>query len=109
MAADSTELMWEPGFIGFIITTALYGTAFGQYLFYVRWFPQDSRELKLFITMAFCLDTIQEYSLIGMYWSIFISCRRSMSLECTTQLPWQVLLAVLTGVSLPYLAVININ
>lgn len=97
MAADSTELMWGPGFIGFIITTALYGTVFGQYLFYVRWFPQDSRKLKLFITMAFCLETIQQYSLIGLYWSIFISCRRSMSLECTAQLPWQTLLAVLVG------------
>ncbi|KAG2159220.1 uncharacterized protein EDB93DRAFT_272787 [Suillus bovinus] len=78
--------------------TALYGTAFGQYLFYLRSFPHDSRKLKLFITMAFCLETIHEYSLSGIYWSILISCRRSMSLECTSQLLWwQVLLAVLTA------------
>ncbi|KAG1752034.1 hypothetical protein EDB19DRAFT_2021809 [Suillus lakei] len=95
MAANSTELMWEPGFIGFVIATAFYGTAFGQYLFYVRWFPQDSRKLKLFIMMVFCFETIHQYSLIGIYWSILISCRRSTSLECTTRLPWQMLLGVL--------------
>lgn len=94
MVANSTELMWGPGFIGFIIATAFYGIAFGQYILYVRWFPQDSRKLKLFIMMTFCLETIHEYSLIAIYWSILISCRRSMSFECTAQLPWQMLLGV---------------
>ncbi|KAG2050795.1 hypothetical protein BDR06DRAFT_627556 [Suillus hirtellus] len=95
MVVNSTgsELMWGPGFIGFIIATVLYGTAFGQYLFYVRCFPQDSRKLKFFITMTFCLETIHEYLLIGIYWYILISCRHSTSFECTAQLPWQ--LAVL--------------
>ncbi|KAG2360687.1 hypothetical protein BDR07DRAFT_130213 [Suillus spraguei] len=91
MSTNPMALMWGPGFIGFIIATALYGIVFGQYLFYLRWFPQDSRKSRLFIAMVFCLETIQEYALIGLYWSIFISCRRSMSLECTAQLPWQML------------------
>ncbi|KAG1727785.1 uncharacterized protein EDB91DRAFT_1163257 [Suillus paluster] len=33
------------------------------------------------------IDTIHQYSLMGIYWSILVSCRRSTSLECTTQLP----------------------
>ncbi|KAG1807439.1 uncharacterized protein BJ212DRAFT_1386710 [Suillus subaureus] len=53
MAANSMELMWGPGFIGFIIATAFYGTVFGQYLFYVRWFPRDSRKLKLFVSPTY--------------------------------------------------------
>ncbi|KAG2339122.1 hypothetical protein BDR05DRAFT_635015 [Suillus weaverae] len=91
MVANSVELMWGPGAIGFMIATAFYGIAFGQYIFYLRSFPEDSKRLKLFIMMVFCLGTIHEYALIGMYWSILISCRRSTSLECTTKLPWQML------------------
>ncbi|KAG1763101.1 hypothetical protein EDD22DRAFT_846627 [Suillus occidentalis] len=34
-----------------------------------------------------CSETIQEYSLIGPYWSMLNSCRHSVSLECTAQLP----------------------
>lgn len=94
MVANSVELMWGPGFIGFMIATAFYGIAFGQYIFYLRSFPEDPKRLKLFIMMVFCLGTIHEYALIGMYWSILISCRRSTSLECTTKLPWQMVLGV---------------
>ncbi|KAG1807432.1 uncharacterized protein BJ212DRAFT_744211 [Suillus subaureus] len=91
MVVNSVELMWGPGVIGFMIATAFYGIAFGQYIFYLRSFPQDSKRLKFFIMMVFCLGTIHEYALIGMYWSILISCRRSTSLECMTKLPWQML------------------
>ncbi|KAG2347322.1 hypothetical protein BDR05DRAFT_651891 [Suillus weaverae] len=49
MAPNSTEVMWGPGFIGCIIATALYGISFGQYIFYLRSFPRDSKRLKLFI------------------------------------------------------------
>ncbi|KAG2131024.1 hypothetical protein DEU56DRAFT_814499 [Suillus clintonianus] len=94
MAANSTDIMWGPGVIGFVIATAFYGTAFGQYIFYLKYFSQDSKRLKLFIMMVFCLGTINEFALIGMYWSILISCRRSTSLVCTTELPWQMLLGV---------------
>ncbi|KAG0696177.1 hypothetical protein DFH29DRAFT_213901 [Suillus ampliporus] len=89
MATDSAELLWGPGFIGFMIATAFYGVAFGQCIYYMRYFPQDSRKLKLFIMMVFCLETIHQYTLIGMYWSILISCRRSTSLKCMNELPWQ--------------------
>lgn len=94
MVVNSVELMWGPGAIGCMIATAFYGVAFGQYIFYLRSFPQDSKRLKFFIMGVFCLGTIHEYALIGMYWSILISCRRSMSLECTTKLPWQMVLGV---------------
>ncbi|KAG2131017.1 hypothetical protein DEU56DRAFT_814451 [Suillus clintonianus] len=97
MSPNSTDPMWGPGLIGFIIATTFYGIAFGQYIFYVRWFPQDSRKLKLFIMMVFCFETIHQYAIVGMYWSILISCRRSTSLECAAQLPWQMLLVVLLG------------
>jgi len=91
---NSVQVMWGPGAIGFMIATAFYGAAFGQYIFYLRSFPQDSKRLKLFVFMVFCLGTIHEYALIGMYWSILISCRRSTSHECTTELPWQMVLGV---------------
>ncbi|KAG1855639.1 hypothetical protein DFJ58DRAFT_785807 [Suillus subalutaceus] len=94
MVVNSVELMWGPGVIGFMIATAFYGIAFGQYIFYLRSFPQDSKRLKLFIMTVFCLGTIHEYALIGMYWSILISCRRSTSFECMAKLPWQMVLGV---------------
>ncbi|KAG2121617.1 hypothetical protein DEU56DRAFT_834102 [Suillus clintonianus] len=99
MAANSTEVMWAPGFIGSIIATVFYGISFGQYIFYLRSFPQDSRKLKLFIMIVFLFETIHQYAMIGIYWSILISCRRSTSLECTTKLSWQTLLAVLMSYS----------
>ncbi|KAG1734594.1 hypothetical protein EDB19DRAFT_1726738 [Suillus lakei] len=99
MAANSTEVMWGPGFIGCIIATVFYGISFGQYMFYLRSFPQDSKKLKLFIMTVFLFETIHQYTLIGIYWSILISCRRSTSLECTTQLPWQMLLGVFMSYS----------
>ncbi|KIK36221.1 hypothetical protein CY34DRAFT_533087 [Suillus luteus UH-Slu-Lm8-n1] len=45
MAPNSTEVMWGPG----LIATVLYGISFGQYIFYLRSFPKDSKRLKLFI------------------------------------------------------------
>ncbi|KAG1743687.1 uncharacterized protein EDB91DRAFT_1125394 [Suillus paluster] len=48
--------------------------------------------------MTFCLVTINQYALVGMNWSILISCRRSTSLTCTTELPWQLLLGVFVSV-----------
>ncbi|KAG2043973.1 hypothetical protein BDR03DRAFT_342569 [Suillus americanus] len=109
MAPSSIEVMWGPGLIGehsgdspfktsqltlgqgYIIATALYGVSFGQFMFYLRSFPQDSKRLKLFIMTVFLFDTIHQYAVTGIYWSIFISCRRSTSLECTNELPWQML------------------
>ncbi|KAG2746083.1 hypothetical protein P692DRAFT_20808428 [Suillus brevipes Sb2] len=88
MAPNSTEVMWGPGLIGCIIATVLYGISFGQYMFYLRSFPQDSKRLKLFIMAVFLFETIHQYAMIGIYWSILISCRRSSSLECTMKLPW---------------------
>ncbi|KAG0708525.1 hypothetical protein DFH29DRAFT_890659 [Suillus ampliporus] len=44
--------------------------------------------------LVFLTDTIHELSLMATYWSILISCRRSTSLDCTTQLPWPMLLGV---------------
>ncbi|KAG1752028.1 hypothetical protein EDB19DRAFT_2021804 [Suillus lakei] len=87
MAANSAELMWGPGVIGCVIATVLYGIAFGQYIFYLRSFPQDSKRFKSFLMVVFCFGTIEQYALVGVYWSILISCRRNTSLECTTKLP----------------------
>lgn len=100
MAPSSIEVMWGPGLIGYIIATALYGVSFGQYMFYLRSFPQDSKRLKLFIMTVFLFDTIHQYAVTGIYWSIFISCRRSTSLECTNELPWQMLLGVFVSYSI---------
>ncbi|KAG1858138.1 hypothetical protein F4604DRAFT_1795147 [Suillus subluteus] len=52
MAPNSIEGMWGPGFIGYIIATALYGISFVHYMFYLRSFPQDPKRLKLFIMTA---------------------------------------------------------
>ncbi|KAG1858139.1 hypothetical protein F4604DRAFT_1906370 [Suillus subluteus] len=100
MAPNSIEGMWGPGFIGYIIATALYGISFGQYMFYLRSFPQDPKRLKLFIMTAFLFDTMHQYAMTGIYWSIFISCRRSTSLECTTKFPWQMLLGLFVSYSI---------
>jgi len=95
MASNSIEVtVWGPGFIGCIIATALYGISFGQYMFYLRNFPQDSNRLKLFIMAAFLSDTIHQYTMTSFYWHILISCRRSMSFECTTGFPWQMVVTV---------------
>ncbi|KAG1830206.1 hypothetical protein EV424DRAFT_320638 [Suillus variegatus] len=94
MAPNSIEVMWGPGLIGFIIATVLYGISFGQHMFYLRSFPQDSKRLKLFIMTVFLFETIHQFALTAVYWSILISCRRSTSLECTTKIPWQMLLAL---------------
>ncbi|KAG0692727.1 hypothetical protein DFH29DRAFT_967858 [Suillus ampliporus] len=94
MVANSAELLWGPGIIGLVIATVFYGAAFGQYIFYLRSFPQDPKKLKLFIMIVFCLGTIHQYTLTAVYWSILISCRRSTSIVCTTELPWQLLLGI---------------
>ncbi|KAJ8595731.1 hypothetical protein M405DRAFT_837648 [Rhizopogon salebrosus TDB-379] len=44
MSTNSTELSWGSGFID------SYGTAFGQFIFYMRYFPRDTRKFKLFLT-----------------------------------------------------------
>ncbi|KAG1767610.1 hypothetical protein EV702DRAFT_749972 [Suillus placidus] len=65
MVANSVELMWGPGFIGFMIATAFYGIAFGQYIFYLRSFPEDPKRLKLFIMMVlYVLLTMLECTLM---------------------------------------------
>ncbi|KAG2360538.1 hypothetical protein BDR07DRAFT_140220 [Suillus spraguei] len=86
MAPNSAEVTWGPGFIGYSIATALYGIFFGQYVFYLRSFPQDSKRLKLSVMTVFLFDTINQFSMMAVYWSILISCRRSMSLQCTTKI-----------------------
>ncbi|OAX38839.1 hypothetical protein K503DRAFT_770052 [Rhizopogon vinicolor AM-OR11-026] len=97
MVDYSTDLVWGPGLIGFTIATAFYGTAFGQFIFYMQSFPRDTKKFKLFIMMVFSFGTLHQYALIGMFWSILISCRRSTSLQCTDELPWQMLLAVVVS------------
>ncbi|KAG2113597.1 uncharacterized protein F5147DRAFT_681907 [Suillus discolor] len=99
MAPNSIEVMWGPGLIGFIIATVFYGISFGQYMFYLRYFPQDSKRLKLFIMTVFLFETINQFALMAVYWSILISCRRSTSLECTTEFPWQMLLGLFLSFS----------
>ncbi|KAG1782085.1 hypothetical protein EV702DRAFT_1069660 [Suillus placidus] len=99
MASNSTEVMWGPGLIGCIIATVLYGISFGQYIFYLRSFPRDSKRLKLFIMTVFLFETIHQCALLGIYWSILGLCRRSTSFECTTKLPWQMPLGVFMSYS----------
>ncbi|KAG1792797.1 uncharacterized protein HD556DRAFT_1536776 [Suillus plorans] len=99
MAPNSIQVMWGPGLIGFIIATVFYGISFGQYMFYLRSFPQDSKRLKLFIMTVFLFETINQFALMAIYWSILISCRRSTSLECTTKFPWQMLLGLFLSFS----------
>lgn len=99
MAPNSIEVMWGPGLIGFIIATVFYGISFGQYMFYLRSFPQDSKRLKLFIMTVFLFETIHQFAMMAIYWSILISCRRSTSLECMTKFPWQMLLGLFMSYS----------
>lgn len=99
MAPSSIEVMWGPGLIGFFIATVFYGISFGQYMFYLRSFPQDSKRLKLFIMTVFLFETIHQFAMMGIYWSILISCRRSASLECTTKFPWQMILGLFMSYS----------
>lgn len=102
MAPNSIEVMWGPGFIGYTIATMLYGISFGQYAFYMRSFPQDSKRLKSFVMTVFLFDTINQFSMTAVYWFILISCRRSMSLQCTTKISLQIPLAVFTANSIAF-------
>ncbi|KAG1763095.1 hypothetical protein EDD22DRAFT_846622 [Suillus occidentalis] len=94
MVANSVQLMWGPGAIdqGCMIATAYefedsncegsMGSLSGS----ISSTSDPFRKIRE-DSNYFCLGTIHEYALIGMYWSILISCRRGMSLECTTKLP----------------------
>ncbi|KAG2360548.1 hypothetical protein BDR07DRAFT_1461939 [Suillus spraguei] len=96
MAPNSIEVMWGPGFIGYTIATMLYGISFGQCVFYLRSFPQDPKKLRLFVMTVFLFDTINQFSITAIYWSILISCRRSMSLQCMTKISLQMPLGAFT-------------
>ncbi|KIK40312.1 hypothetical protein CY34DRAFT_107832 [Suillus luteus UH-Slu-Lm8-n1] len=97
MVVNSVELMWGPGAIatayGFEIQSLpkvdiqnYYEGSMGSLSGSISSTSDLFRKIRK-DSNFFCLGTIHEYALIGMYWSILISCRRSMSLECTTKLP----------------------
>lgn len=63
-----------------------YGAAFGQYIFYLRSFPQDSKRLKLFVSERLLhihesLDLIT-YLIARYSWSCMCFCHPTM-LKCT--------------------------
>ncbi|KAG1737939.1 hypothetical protein EDD22DRAFT_923301 [Suillus occidentalis] len=127
MAPNSTELMWGPGLIGFIIATvyglallslypiltcrvvkALWDIFWAVYvllaIFSARFEKTQiihndslvgaSHNIECMLIPWRChslFETIHQCAMIGIYWSILISCRRSSSLECTMKLPWQML------------------
>ncbi|OJA09047.1 hypothetical protein AZE42_04733 [Rhizopogon vesiculosus] len=51
MANNSTDFVWGPGLIGFTMATVFYGTALGQFIFYMQSFPRDTKKFKLFLAV----------------------------------------------------------
>ncbi|KAL4071688.1 hypothetical protein V8B97DRAFT_427348 [Scleroderma yunnanense] len=82
------SLRWAPGFIGMAIGLVLYGVSIGQYLFYVRFFPNDHSILKFVVFMVFVLDSVNVFTWSSFYWRVLVTCRRDISYECTLRLPW---------------------
>ncbi|KIJ62056.1 hypothetical protein HYDPIDRAFT_30871 [Hydnomerulius pinastri MD-312] len=85
---------WGPGFIGFTISIAMYGTAVGQSIFYARSFPKDPIFTKLIVFLLFIADTVHLLGACYFYWVQLISCRRIKTWSCQTQLPPETWLAV---------------
>ncbi|KIJ69186.1 hypothetical protein HYDPIDRAFT_24039 [Hydnomerulius pinastri MD-312] len=97
MTAVNVAQAWGPGVVGLVISLAMYGATLGQFWFYVRSFPTDTKILKLAVLLVFILDSAHAYSLAGLYWELLISCRRSNSYECVSILPWEMLMGVVVA------------
>ncbi|KAL4071692.1 hypothetical protein V8B97DRAFT_2109878 [Scleroderma yunnanense] len=81
----------------------LYGVSIGQYLFYIRFFPNDYSILKFVVFMVFTpdyshsvLDSVNAFTLNNFYWRVLVTCRRDTSYECTLGLPWDLYAAIMT-------------
>ncbi|KAL4077590.1 hypothetical protein J3A83DRAFT_4214820 [Scleroderma citrinum] len=88
METPSFSLRWAPGFVGMAIGFALYGVSLGQFLFYVRFFPDDHLILKSLVLGVFVLDTAHTVTTGSFYWRELVACRGTTSYECTLALPW---------------------
>ncbi|KAG2073772.1 hypothetical protein BDR04DRAFT_1180442 [Suillus decipiens] len=101
MASNSTEVMWGPGLIAdsrprihhsysvwSLVTQSLSNQLICR-IMKALW------NILWAVMTVFLFDTINQLSMMAVYWSILISCRRSMSLQCTTETPlrqsWQYL------------------
>ncbi|KIJ20840.1 hypothetical protein PAXINDRAFT_95834 [Paxillus involutus ATCC 200175] len=80
---------WAPGLIGLAVSALLYGTALGQSIFYARSFPNDFNAIKLMVLLIFFADTVHLIGSSQYFWYLLISCHRSNSWSCETELSWE--------------------
>ncbi|KAF8845164.1 hypothetical protein BDN67DRAFT_548876 [Paxillus ammoniavirescens] len=86
---------WAPGLIGLAVSAFLYGTALGQSIFYARSFPNDFNVIKLMVLLIFFADTVHLIGSSQYFWYLLISCHRSNSWSCETELSWGAIATVL--------------
>ncbi|KAF8833799.1 hypothetical protein BDN67DRAFT_663818 [Paxillus ammoniavirescens] len=58
----SFALIWAPMFLGYSVALASYGATVGQFVYYVRAFPDDRRLLKILVFIVLCVDNFHSYS-----------------------------------------------
>ncbi|KIJ61229.1 hypothetical protein HYDPIDRAFT_116216 [Hydnomerulius pinastri MD-312] len=99
MSTLSFEVMWGPGVVGFMVAVALYGVGIGQFIYYARAFPRDSKPIKALVSLVCILDNFHMCSLSAFYWKLLISCHMNTSYDCTVRMP----VVLIIGVFLVYL------
>ncbi|KIM54263.1 hypothetical protein SCLCIDRAFT_1222139 [Scleroderma citrinum Foug A] len=99
MGTPSFSLVWAPGYIGMAIGFALYGASIGQYLFYVRFFPDDHYILKfaVFTVLYVILKLSWTITTGSLYWKMLVICRQNTSYGYTLALPWQLNVTLVTN------------
>ncbi|KAJ8585326.1 hypothetical protein M405DRAFT_414383 [Rhizopogon salebrosus TDB-379] len=80
--------------IGVGISLAIFGVSFCQVVVYFRYFPDDSRRLKLVILTVFLLDCLHTAGLLGTFWHILVSCHRNASSDCQMSFSWETLVTI---------------
>ncbi|KZT20965.1 hypothetical protein NEOLEDRAFT_805387 [Neolentinus lepideus HHB14362 ss-1] len=58
----------RPLWIGFIVSTALYGVTLGQTVYYYLSFPEDNRATKCLVAMFFLMETVHEAMIVHSQW-----------------------------------------
>ncbi|KAH7923538.1 hypothetical protein BV22DRAFT_573329 [Leucogyrophana mollusca] len=91
-----------PGFIGFMISLAMYGIALGQYVHYWRTFPHDRRRVKYFVGVLVAVDTLHVYCSAAFEWSLLVPCRHNGSTACFIGLPWQSIISLFISFLVPF-------
>ncbi|OAX34106.1 hypothetical protein K503DRAFT_470349 [Rhizopogon vinicolor AM-OR11-026] len=83
----------------------MFGISIAQVILYFRSFPNDRRPMKLRIGMMFFWDCAHTASLLGIFWHLLLSCRRSTSPDCLeTSASWETILGFIASLVIAHSA-----